>query len=68
MLLTVENGERHEPYLCSLRRSEWAKVKNDTAAFLTKVKDKLRDRIRKNEDGDRDKLPALLQQIEEATQ
>ncbi len=68
MLLTNGEGQRREPYLVSLRRSEWAAVENDTAAFLRLVKNKLRERIAKATEGDRPKLASRLRQIEEAAQ
>lgn len=67
MLLASGAGQRREPYLVSLRRSEWAAVENDNAAFLHLVKEKLTERIARAEDGDRAKLESLLQQIKEAT-
>ncbi len=60
MLLTVEEGRQREPYLVSLRRSEWQAVEDDKPAFLVKVKEKLCQRIAKAADGERGKLQSLL--------
>ena len=66
MLLTVEEGRQHEPYLVSLRRNEWEAVKGDKAAFVAKVMEKLRQRLAKASDGERGKLQLLLATIEAA--
>ncbi len=60
MLLMVEAGRQREPYLVSLRRNEWTAVENDKAALLAKVKEKLRQRIDKASENERDKLQSLL--------
>lgn len=66
MLLTVEDGRQHEPYLVSLRRDEWAAVEHDKAAFVAKVREKLCQRIAKASDGEKQKLQLLLSKIETA--
>ena len=67
MLLTVEQGRQHEPYLVSFRRPEWKAVEHKSAAFLEKVKEKLRARIVKADDNEAAKLKTLLTTIEEAS-
>lgn len=66
MLLTVEVGRQHEPYLVSLRRNEWEAVEGDKAAFVAKVIEKLRQRLEKASDGESGKLQLLLATIEAA--
>ncbi|MEP7337192.1 MAG: hypothetical protein ABI977_05560 [Acidobacteriota bacterium] len=65
MLLTVEEGRQREPYLVSLRRNEWAVIENDKAAFVVKVREKLRQRIAKASEGEKDKIQSLLARIPE---
>lgn len=60
VMLLASDGE---PYLCSLRLSEWATVEHDSAAFLVKVKEKLRARIVQASGEGKAKLIDLLQQI-----
>lgn len=64
MLLTVKEGRQREPYLASLRRSEWAEVKHDKPAFLTRVKEKLCQRISKASDEEKGKMELLLALID----
>lgn len=63
MLLTVEEGRQREPYLASLRRSEWQGVEDDKPAFLAKVKEKLSQRIEKAAENEKGKLQFLLTKI-----
>jgi len=63
MLMMVEAGRQREPYLVSLRRSEWASVENDKVAFMAKVKEKLSQRIEKASDEEIDRLQCLLATI-----
>lgn len=63
MLLMVEQGRQREPYLVSLRRSEWQAVEQDKPAFLAKVKEKLCQRITKASDDERGKMELLLAMI-----
>ncbi len=65
MLLTVEDGRQHEPYLASLRRDEWAVIESDKAAFVVKVREKLKQRITKASEGEKDKIQSLLTRIPE---
>ncbi|MDX2042492.1 MAG: hypothetical protein SF097_14825 [Acidobacteriota bacterium] len=61
MLLAADG----EPYLCSLRHSEWQAIADNPSAFLEKVKEKLRARIVKADDTEAAKLKTLLATIEE---
>lgn len=65
MLLLVEGGRERELYLASLRSAELAEIEHDSAAFLAKVKEKLRARIVKADDSEAAKLKTLLTTIEE---
>lgn len=62
VMLLASDGE---PYLCSFRLPEWAAVEHNNAAFLEKVKEKLRARIVKADDNEAAKLKTLLTTIEE---
>ncbi len=68
MLLTVEAGRQHEPYLVSLRRSEWQAVENDEVAFLAKVKEKLGQRIGKAPDEEKNKVNLLVEKLNAVAQ
>lgn len=63
MLLTVEAGRQREPYLVSLRRSEWLEIESDKTAFFEVVRKKLNRRIAEASGGDKNKIQALLEQI-----
>lgn len=63
MLLTVEAGRQREPYLASLRRSEWQAVEHDKPALLAKVREKLCQRIEKAAEDEKGKLQTLFAMI-----
>ncbi len=56
MLLATDG----EPYLCSLRLTEWVAVENDSAALLEKVKEKVRARVSQVSGKEKNKLQGLL--------